>query len=64
MNSSRYLLNHLNTSQQIHSEINKGPVNAFLLIFFLFQDEHVVIEELLQFFVGEVDTQLFETIVL
>ena len=59
-----YLFNKIDTGQQVHTEINEGPVNTFLLVFFLFQDEHVMVEELLQFFVGEVDTDLFETVVL
>ena len=45
---------------QVHTEIDSGPVNTFLLVGFLFEDEHVVVEELLQFFVSEVDAQLFE----
>jgi hypothetical protein len=57
-----YLLNHLNAGQQVHTEINESPINALFLVFFLFEDEHVMVEELLQFFVGEVDTQLFKTV--
>jgi len=49
---------------QIHAEINEGPFDSFALVFFLFQNEHVMIEELLQFFVSEIDAQLFETVVL
>ena len=57
-----YSFNHLNTSQEIHAEINESPVNTLFLVFFLFKNEHVMVEELLQLFVGEVDTQLFETV--
>jgi len=49
---------------QIHAEINEGPFDALALVFFLFQNEHMMIEELLQFFVSEIDAQLFETVVL
>lgn len=59
-----YLLNQFNTLLKIHAEINEGPFNAFSLVFFLFKYEHVMVEELLQFFVSEVDTQLFETVIL
>jgi len=39
-------------------------MNTFLGIFFLFQDEHDMVKELLQFLIGEVNTQLLEAIVL
>jgi hypothetical protein len=57
-----YSFNHLNTGQQVHAEIDKGPVNTFFLVFLLFKNEHVMVEELLQLLVGEVNTQLFETV--
>ena len=47
---------------QIHTEIDKDPLDAFSFVFFLFQNEHVVVKELLKFLVCEVNTQLFETI--
>lgn len=58
------LFNQFNTGQQIHTEIDEGPVNTLFLVFFLFQDEHVVVEELLQLLVGEVNTELLEAVVL
>lgn len=61
---SRYLLNKINTQLQIHAKINKCPFDTLTLIFFLFQNKHMMIEELLQFFVSEINTQLFETVVL
>ena len=57
-----YLLNKFDTLLQIHAEINEGPFNAFTLIFFLFQNEHVMVKELLQFFISEIDAKLFETV--
>lgn len=51
-----YLLNQFNTLLQIHAEIDEGPFDTLTLIFFLLQNEHMVVEELLQLFVGEVDT--------
>lgn len=57
-----YLLDQLNTSGQIHAEIDKHPINALSFVFFLFQYEHVMVEKLLQFLVGEVDTELFKPV--
>ena len=59
-----HLLNKLNASSQVHAKVNELPFNSLLLILFLLQDEHVMVEELLQFFIGEVDTQLFQAVVL
>ena len=59
-----HLLNKLNASSQIHAKVNELPVNSLLLVLFLLEDKHVMVEELLQFFIGEVDTQLFQTVVL
>jgi hypothetical protein len=57
-----YLLNQLNTSEQVHAEINEGPIDAFTFVLFLFQDKHVVVKELLQLLVCEVDADLFEAV--
>jgi hypothetical protein len=59
-----YLLNQFNASQQVHAKVNESPLDSLLLVFLLFQHKHVMVEELLKFLVGEVDTQLLETIVL
>ena len=59
-----YLLNERNTRFQIHAEVNELPDNAFLLVLLLLEDEHVMIEELLQTLVGVVDAQLLERVVL
>lgn len=59
-----YLLNQFNTLLQIHAEIDEGPFDAFALVLFLLQDKHVMVEELLELLVGEVDTKLFEAVVL
>lgn len=57
-----YLLNQVDASQQVHAEINKVPVNALLLVLFLLEHEHVVVEELLQLLVGEVDAKLLKAV--
>ena len=62
--SKVYLLNEINASQQVHAKVNKIPVDALLLVLFLLQYKHVMVEELLQLLVGEVDAQLLEAIVL
>lgn len=59
-----HLFNEIDTSEQVHSEIDKLPVNAFLGVRLLFQHEHVMVKELLQLLVGEVDAKLLETVVL
>ena len=62
--SQVYLLNKLNAGSQVHTEVNELPDNALLLVLLLLQDEHGVVEELLQFLIGEVDAQLLHTVVL
>ena len=49
---------------QIQAKVDKVPVNILPRIFFLFQDKHVMVEELLQLFVCVVDAQLFERVCL
>ena len=63
--SSRvYLLNEIDALLQIHAEVDELPLNAFLAVLLLLEDEHVMVEELLQTLVGVVDTQLLERVVL
>jgi len=59
-----YLLNKVDGSFEIHAEVDELPLDAFLLVLFLLEDEHVMVEELLQTLVGVVDTQLLERVVL
>lgn len=58
----KHLFNKINAGQQIQTEINEFPMNTLTCVFFLFEYEHDVVEKLLQFFIGKVDTQLFETV--
>lgn len=58
----QYLFNKLNTGSQVHTEVDELPLNTFFLVFFLLEDEHVVVEELLESLVGVVDTQLLEAV--
>lgn len=57
-----YLLYQFDTSGQIHAEVNKHPFDAFFLVLLLFKYEHMMIEELLQFLVGEVDAELLKAV--
>ena len=56
------LLNKIDTHLEIHAEVDELPLDAFLLVLFLLEDEHVVVEELLETFVGVVDAQLLERV--
>ena len=60
----RYLLDELDAGSQVHPEVDECPLNAFLLVFLLLQHKHVVVEELLQFLIGEVDAQLLQAVIL
>merc|ERR1719193_258375 len=52
----------INAGLQVHTEVHHFPFNTFTHVFFLFRDKHVVVEELLQFFIGEVDAKLLESV--
>merc|ERR1719367_845938 len=58
------LLKHDDGSLQVHTKVNHDPVNTFLNVLLLFNNEHVVVEELLELLVDKVDGNLFESIVL
>ena len=54
-NIQLYLFNKINAGSQVHAEVNELPDDTLLLVLLLLQDEHVVVEELSQFLIGEVD---------
>eukprot|EP00732_Lithocolla_globosa_P001105 Lithocolla_globosa_v1_NODE_497_length_3887_cov_213.445459.p3 type:complete len:150 gc:universal NODE_497_length_3887_cov_213.445459:2167-2616(+) len=58
------LFNQINGGLQIQTEVNKLPFHTLSQILLLFQNKHVVIEKLLEFFVGQVDTELFKAVLL
>ena len=60
--SVSYLLDELDAGGQVHPEVDELPLDAFLLVLLLLQHEHVVVEKLLQFLVGEVDAQLLQAV--
>ena len=47
--------NEVDASLQVEAEVDEGPFDAFSLVLLLLQDEHVVVEKLLQFLIGEVE---------
>ena len=57
-----YLLNQVDAGLQVHTEVNELPLDALFLVLFLFQNEHVMVEKLLESFVGVVDTQLLKAV--
>merc|ERR1719367_841363 len=58
------LLEHDDGSSQVHAEVDHDPVNSLTHVLLLLNDEHVVVEELLQLLVDKVDGDLFEAVVL
>merc|ERR1719383_219102 len=54
------LLDQLDGGQQVHAEVDEGPLDTLSLVLFLLLDEHVVVEELLETLVGVVDQKLLE----
>lgn len=54
------LLDEVDAGLQIEAEVNEVPLDALTLVLFLLQDEHGVVEQLLQLLVGVVDAQLLE----
>ena len=61
-NTCRYLFNEIDAGLQVHAKVDEFPLDAFFLVFLLFQHEHMVVEELLESLVGVVDTQLLEAV--
>lgn len=59
-----YFFHQIDAGLQIHPKIDEDPVYSLAFILFLFQHEHVVVEELLEFLVGKVDAQLLKAVVL
>lgn len=57
-----YLFDQIDTCEQVHAKIYEGPLNALPRVLLLFEDKHVVVEELLQLLVGKVDAELLEAV--
>merc|ERR1719234_1569558 len=57
------LLKHDDGGGQVHAKVDHLPVDALLHVLLLLNDEHVVVEELLELLVDKVDGDLLEAIV-
>jgi len=53
-------LDEVDAGLQVQAEVDEAPLDALPLVLLLLQDEHGVVEELLQLLVGVVDAQLLE----
>merc|ERR1739838_1017853 len=60
--AGQHALDQLDGDDQIHTEVDEGPLDTFRLVFLLLLDEHVVVEELLETLVGVVDKELFQDV--
>ena len=57
-----YLFNQVDSWLQVQSKVYELPLDSFSLVLLLLQDEHGVVEQLLQLLVGEVDAELLEAV--
>ncbi len=56
------VLDQLNCRLQVLSKIDVLPLNVLALVFVLLENKHVMVEELLQFLIRIVDTELLEAV--
>ena len=54
------LLDEVDARLQVEAEVDEVPLDALALVLLLLQDEHRVVEELLQLLVGVVDAELLK----
>ncbi len=64
LKSRVYLFNQLDALLQVHTKVNERPLYPLPFVLFLLKDKHVVVEELLEPFVGEVYAQLLKSVIL
>ena len=64
MRTMAHLLDEVDARLKVQTKVNELPRDPFSLVLLLFQDEHVMVEELLELLVGEVDAELFKRVVL
>ena len=55
-------LNEVDARLQVEAEVDEAPLDALPLVLLLLQDEHGVVEELLQLLISVVDTHLLERV--
>ena len=56
------LLDEVDAGLQVQSKVDEAPLDALALVLLLLQDEHGVVEKLLQLLVGVVDAHLLERV--
>ena len=56
------LLDEVDAGLQVQAEVDEAPLNALPLVLLLLQDEHGVVEQLLQLLVGVVDAHLLKRV--
>jgi len=54
------LLDEVDAGLEVEAEVDEAPLDALALVLLLLQDEHGVVEELLETLVGVVDAQLLK----
>ena len=59
---SHRFLDEVDAGLEVQAEVDEAPLDALPLVLLLLQDEHGVVEELLQLLVGVVDTQLLKRV--
>jgi hypothetical protein len=57
-----YLIYKVDGGLQIKAEVNEFPLDAFPLVLLLLENEHSVVEQLLQLLVGIVDAELLKRV--
>lgn len=55
-----HLLDEVNGRLEVETKVNELPLDVFPLVLFLLDDEHCVVEQLLQLFICVVDAQLLK----
>lgn len=58
------LFNEFNAGSKVHPKVNELPLYAFFLVFLLLQHKHMMIKKLLQLFIGKINAQLFQAVIL
>ena len=56
------LLNEVDARLQVEAEVDEVPLDALALVLLLLQDEHGVVEELLQLLVAVIDAELLKAV--
>ena len=60
--SSTHLFDEVNGRLKVEAEVDERPLDALPPVLLLLEDEHGVVEELLELLVRVVDAQLFEVV--